>query len=352
MKHGLLTSLAVAGLIAGAAQAQTTGNIGSAGQGGAAQPTTQPGVQDPRLNQDFGGIGGAGSLGSTTFQWVPGVGFVPMSLAPPTAISGINPGFNTFNPGFDIAPGYGAGVPYWYGPLYSGPLVDVRRAWMNVPVLMPRGTGWNGTGIPTLGLNVRAPGPAGQRIPNSRVRVKLTQEPNLTQRVAGSRQETATTARANATEQGEVRGGEVSAEQVRLTGWLEDVMEERPLREGTITSIGATGALVKFQADGKVQTQRFPMEEVFFFKDEGQLATAATDPGMVGVGTQVLIPEPIEPREAVAGSRQESTVIREGTIQVAPENGEPGRVEPAQPAENVAGSRQSTRRSNNRRPAR
>jgi hypothetical protein len=167
-----------------------------------------------------------------------------------------------------------------------------------------RGAGWNGTGIPTLGMNVRAGGPA-QR-PVGRVRVKLTQDPTIEQQVAGARQEMRQAAR---------QERQADAQQTRLASNLENMMEDRPLREGTITSLGATGAQVRFRAGNQVTTQRFPMEEVYFFKAGGLMATAATDPDLVGVGSQVLIPEP--PRQSVAGSREEST-YRNGTVTIKP----------------------------------
>ena len=83
----------------------------------------------------------------------------------------------------------------------------------------------------------------------------------------------------------------------------------------SLFALGATGAQVRFRAGNQVTTQRFPMEEVYFFKAGGLMATAATDPDLVGVGSQVLIPEP--PRQSVAGSREEST-YRNGTVTIKP----------------------------------
>ena len=356
MRYKLLLSAAVAALVAGsAAQAQTTGTTGTTGG-----RTTGTGV-----NQSGTGVNQFGSVTTSPFSWVPGVGFVPNGttgagafgtnqfsgqvgangqplfgnqqvVIDPTTGQAFTNGFsnNEFG-GFDFVPGYGTGFypgygGYGYGPTYSGPLVDVRGAWNQNNGGGFRGTGWNGTGIPTLGLNVR---PGGVRLPPSMVRVKLTQDAYTpTTRVAGSRQETRIES-----ETGEIRGGQVNTKQVKLAGWLGDVMEDRPLREGKVISMGASGAQVRFTASGEVRTERFPVEEIFFFKKNGELATAATDPSMLHTGSRVLIPQPMVQRpdsvtqqgdgnirSSVAGSRQEARVM---------------------------GSRQSTR-SSSRRPAR
>jgi hypothetical protein len=211
---------------------------------------------------------------------------------------------------------------------------------------MRRGTGWNGTGIPTLGVNI-APGMV--RLPPSRVRVKLTQDPNPTTRVAGSRQETRVSSNTIDTQIdeepiGEVRGGEPTNRQVRLASWLQDVMQDRPLREGKVISIGATAAQVRYRMDGEIKTDRFPVEEVFIFQNDGEIATAATDPNLIKVGTEVLIPQPLvrsELKQSITGGPTITPEIHSNTTI----------------REQVAGSRQETRgsrstRSRTRRPAR
>lgn len=315
MKRRILLSFAMASLIGGTALAQTTNNATrSTGTGLRTTDglfTNRLGLLDTRMVPQT--QGGAGALGNTTFQFVPGVGFVPQALGTGTGFNtgfnnGLNNGFvngidptlnngfvNGFDPrlnnGFNNGFGFTPGFSYGYGPTWSGPLVDVRSAWGQGSGVGIRGTGYAGTGIPTLGMNVRAAGPPG--VPVGRVRVKMTTDPTIQQRVAGARQE----ARAEQP---------VDQEQVRLASKLGNVMEDRPLREGTITSLGATGAQVKVAMNGSTTTARFPMEEVFFFKAGGALATAATDPDLVGIGTKVLVPQPAAaPREAVAGSRQE-----------------------------------------------
>lgn len=388
MKYRFFLTAAIAALVAGsAAQAQTS--------------RTTTGANTVTNGTTAGTVNQFGNVTTSPFTWVPGVGFVAngttgagafglnqfganqlganglplfgsqqFAVDPTTGLP-ITNGFvnNGFN-GFDITGGLGTGFYpgyggyYGYGPAYSGPLVDVRGAWMQNNGVGFRGTGWNGTGIPTLGLNVR---PGGVRLPPSRVRVKLTQDPNPTRntpttRVAGSRQETRMSMRSES-ETGEIRGGQVDEKQVKLAGWLGDVMEDRPLREGKVVSLGASGAQVRFTASGEVRTERFPVEEIFFFKKNGELATAATDPSMLRTGSQVLIPQPMVQRpdsvarqgdvnihternttivpdsirESVAGSRQE---LGEGSVRMK------GTVK-----SRVAGSRQSTR-STQRRPAR
>lgn len=309
MKRRIMMSLAVAGLLSGAALAQTTNNAGSTGTG-------------------LRAAGGGGSLGGTTFQFVPGVGFVPMTIISANSINngfGFDNGFGFnnglgYDSGFGFTPGF-TGY-YGYGPTWSGPLLDVRSAWAQGSGAGPgmRGSGWNGTGIPTLGMNVRAAGPA-QR-PVGRARVKLTQDSAVQQRVAGARQEAR-------------REQAADAEQVRLAANLQNLMNDRPLREGTVTSLGAKSAEVRFRAGNQVTTQRFPLGEVYFFKAGGLMATAATDPDLLGVGSQVLIPEP--PRQSVAGSREEST-FRNGTVTIKPATS------PKAPAKKVIKRGATTRR--------
>jgi len=210
-----------------------------------------------------------------------------------------------FTNGFSFTPGFSTGfVPAFgfggYGPAFSGPLVDVRSAWSSLsPSGIARGGGFSGLGVPTVGINVP---PGAIRLPPSRVYVKLTQDPNPATRVAGSRQETRRDSDSEPI--GEVRGGETSPTQVRLASRLHEVMEDRPLREGRVVSIGATAAQVRYEADGEVLTSRFPVEEVFFFQRNGSIASAATDPNLIRVGSQVLIPQPLirrEPRQSITG---------------------------------------------------
>jgi hypothetical protein len=242
--------------------------------------------------------------------------------------TGLYPGYGNY--GYNNYGNYGYNGYGGYGPAYSGPLVDVRGAWMNNGAGMMRRPGWNGTGIPTLGINV-APGAV--RLPPSRVYVKLNQDPNPTTRVAGSRQEITT----NIDEPiGEVRGGGTSPTQVKLASRLQDVMQDRPLREGKVLSIGATGAQVRYEVDDEVRTSRFPVEEVFFFQRNGAIASAATDPNLVRVGTQVLIPQPLirqEPRQSITGG---ATITPEFNSSVR---------------SSVAGSRQETRSKTTKRKA-
>jgi hypothetical protein len=378
--------------VAGAASAQTTGRTNT-GIG------TRTGVVNGLNNGVVNGTAtpnlGVGAATASPFSWVPGVGFVPngttgagafgtnqfgtgvnqfgvnqfganqlgnngFAIDPLTGLpitnGFVNNGVNGFN-GFDVNGGFGAGFfPGYggYGPAYSGPLVDVRGAWGGQGSMVGmRGTGWNGTGVPTLGMNVAA---GGVRLHPSRVRVKLTQDPApVTTRVAGSRQETTTT-RTSTSETGEIRGGKTDAQQVKLAGWLTDVMEDRPLREGKIVSMGATGAQVRFTADGEVQTARFPVEEIFFFKRDGALATAASEPSILRTGSQVLIPQPMirrpdsVARQGDVNIYSESNTIRESVAGSRQELGDGGiRVNGKTVKSRVAGRRQEARGS--RRPA-
>lgn len=322
MKRKTIFSALVAVLVTGGA---AFAQAGSTGVGG--------GVGGLSIN----GLGvtpsGATGLNNTGTNFNNGLGlsngFVPNNQGLNTLNNGLfNNGLGTtdafgnqlFNNGFnglDYTNGFGTGLyPGYgnygynnygyngyngYGPAYSGPLVDVRGAWMNNGGGMMRRSGWNGTGIPTLGINVA---PGGVRLPPSRVRVKLTQDPNPTTRVAGSRQELG--AETDNEPIGELRGGERSPTQIKLASRLQDVMQDRPLREGKVLSIGATGAQVRYEVDDETRVSRFPVEEVFLFQRNGSIASAATDPNLVRVGTQVLIPQPL--------IRQEQSITGGATI--------------------------------------
>jgi hypothetical protein len=136
-------------------------------------------------------------------------------------------------------------------------------------------------------------------------------EPSIPTRtaVAGSRTVYRTT-------ENVVNVAEVNPQQIRLADHMEDVMENRPLTEGTVISLHDRDVVVRYLSRGVVTVERFPMGNVFFFHNGGTLATASTGGRMLQPGDEVLIPLPttvsIE-RQSVAGSRQEingSTRVR------------------------------------------
>lgn len=115
----------------------------------------------------------------------------------------------------------------------------------------------------------------------------------------------------------------VDPQQVRLVNRIEDVMEDRPLTEGTVVGMGTDGVSVRYERDGEILVQTFPAGQVFFFPSGGELATANTAPGMLRAGDQVLIPLPASDtiiRQSVAGTRQEVGGDQEvgGEVEEAP----------------------------------
>jgi hypothetical protein len=204
---------------------------------------------------------------------------------------------------------------------------------------------------------------------------------DIRERVAGSREEyTGSTGTTTA----EIRTAPATAHQVRLVRRMEDLMAEHPIREGKVVKTGATGILVRYEVNDQYRTERFLPEQVFFFHSDGTLTTVASEPELVAPGDRVLVPQrgTNEPRQAVAGSREElrggttqgSTIISD-RVNVAPRS--PGATGTSAPAgatdsrsqmdvagtpirERVAGSREEVRSSvagsrstlRNRRPAR
>jgi len=107
------------------------------------------------------------------------------------------------------------------------------------------------------------------------------------------------------------------ARQAEVALNAEELMNQRPLREGTVTRAAAANLDVRVHTDASDQVHTYPAGEVFFFRTNGAIATAATAPNTLRTGDRVLVPEPLakEPRAAVAGSR-EATAPGAGTTSV------------------------------------
>lgn len=346
----VLSATLIAGLIGTAVAAQNTGTTGVAGSSAGANPITN----------------GAIAPGAAA-TYVPGVGLVPNT---PTIFNGrilpnlfnqggilpnqfsLNPNFtgtNTFNqqtplqqidpfgqttgttngvssgftngvfgngtgfPGtvgttntFGLGtgyPGYGGGY-YGYGP--SGPLFDATGLWGNGVNLTIPPPPYHPARVPILGVNVpvtpigarnaymgNQTGASMRRLssngPSGSMQA-LTAPGDVQERVAGSRQE--------------IRQ---SAEQSEVVNRMQEVMNNRPLREGTVVTTGATAFKVRYRADGMNHTERVPVADVFFFRGDGELASAATRPGAIHAGDRVLIPQAtpkhasiVDPKEAAA----------------------------------------------------
>lgn len=121
--------------------------------------------------------------------------------------------------------------------------------------------------------------------------------------MAGRRQQNGLPADADS-----ARAAQRNANQAKLVLKAEDLMQDRPLHGGTVTRVTSDGIEVRFHdAEGKVTKDTFPPREVFFFRESGDLATAANAPKDIQVGDRVMVPEPEQqPRDAVAGTREDT----------------------------------------------
>ena len=163
------------------------------------------------------------------------------------------------------------------GPLYSATLVNPLRAWQGV------GQGTRVTyRVPIAGLNSPAVGVAPRR-----VRVPIP---------AGRTGPPATTYLVPITE--------IDPQQVRLAGIVGEVMEDRPLIEGEIDRVGATGVMVRYRAEETSAVERFAHGHIYFFEGE-RLVTGISHPDALRPGLEVLVPQPAVKRQSVAGTRQE-----------------------------------------------
>lgn len=205
-----------------------------------------------------------------------------------------------------------------------------------------------GTTVPTLGVNVppvvRTGMPLTSRTSSGR---RVAMGPRLssnvaaaagtqfpTERVAGSRQETSGSETRDSMNM-DVKTASADPQQLKVVERAEDLMENRPLREGQVVRIGATGVTVKYEVNGDYRTERFPVGQVFFFQND-KLAALDTAPSALREGDRVMIPESVqEPREAVAGSREETTA---GAVSTS------SGTNYGMNSQRVAGSRQTTSR--------
>lgn len=104
---------------------------------------------------------------------------------------------------------------------------------------------------------------------------------------------------------GVVNVSSIDPQQIRVANHVQDVMDDRPLTEGTVLGRSDGGIMVQYQQNGETVSRVFPRGEVFYFGQDDRLLTASTG---IRTGTSVLIPLPGTSRvesQAVAGSRQE-----------------------------------------------
>lgn len=309
-----LSAALVAALAAGSAEAQTrrttparTTSPGTTAPRQQTPAAVQPGAVFPGVNgvPVNGGVvlpNGAvvqqpfvnGAPNGALFQFVPGTGFVPLNAGgalPGTGFNGFNGGpqvvgvdpfgnpvtaFGTgfypgFNPGLTSLPMYGIS-PYGTSqvPLYRGTLGVPSGA-------MPNGR------VPVAGVNARRG--------RDRWSSRDTRVPVPAQGSDAALQ---------------VRAPSTDPQQMRVANRLENIMENRPMLSGRLIRTDAQGALVEYEVNGEIREDRFPLDQVFFFHQNGDASTLAVEPRLVAVGGNVLVPQPeaASPVQSVAGSRQ------------------------------------------------
>jgi len=252
-------------------------------------------------------------------------GFDPALTGNPF-FNGFNNGFNGFNNGFAAAPlGFG-GFPYggYGGPVDLSPYGGMNGLPGFNPVVRASGTPGRSPVVPVLGINTPAPRPPGRIYASGQTRVDTT--PKTPEDFAARRlipDQDTVASRAGAADQTDVdtgtgktdNGGTATAEirrtpatpdQTRLASRAQEIMANRPMREGLVVSIDGGTVDVTYTCDGKSRQDTFPAGEVFFFRTSGALATAANANGALHIGDRVLVAcETEQPRQAVAGSRQE-----------------------------------------------
>jgi hypothetical protein len=340
----VLSATLIAGLIGTVAAAQNTGTTGSTGSTAGANPITNGAISPGAAATFVPGVGlvpntptifngrilpnlfNEGSILPNQFSLNPGFTGAPtfnqqtpLQMIDPFGqttgtTNGINSGFangvfpngtgfpSTFT-GTNPTLGVGGGFFPGFGFGFSGPLVDVTGLWGNGVNMTIPPPPYHPARVPILGVNVPvAPvgsqnvytgtrgGASMRRLSSNRPSVSmqaLAAPSDVQERVAGSRQEL-----------------RQSAEQSEVVNRMQEVMNNRPLREGTVVTTGATAFKVRYHADGVSHTERVPVEDVFFFQGDGQLSSAATRPGALHAGDRVLIPQASHKSASIADPKE------------------------------------------------
>jgi len=228
---------------------------------------------------------------------------------------GLGNGFvNPFVQSFGFVPGLGTGFGPAFGPgaiTSGGGIYPPFDPATGVQGMVPGGAM---IGAPR-GLNYAIGGSrtyidTSPKTPEDFARARLLGEREA---VAGSREELrggAGMEGENGTQR-EILRAPATRDQVALANKLENLMAERPMREGLVLKIATDTVEVSYKCDGESKVETFPAGEVFFFRTSGSLATAATARGGLKVGDRVLVAceekRASEPRQSVAGSREESS---------------------------------------------
>ena len=212
--------------------------------------------------------------------FVPNAGFVPSNQFVPNGFVGngfFTNGFvpsNTFFYGSGYYP-YGGGV-YDLTPRYNGNYGG--------------GFGRIGGGLPIIGLNT----PPLQPGPYRRIAIRNGG--------SGSGYDVRSQQAADENTAAVVK---TDPDEVKLAVRLENIMENRPLIEGTVVGISDDGVMVRCEVNGDMRTERFPLGQVVSFQG-GRLASAAKLRSDLQPGDRVLVPQPVVKKatQSVAGSRQ------------------------------------------------
>jgi len=258
---------------------------------------------------------------------VPGAPVVPTPLN-----MGFGNGFfGPFAQNFGFYPGYAATPYYWnyYGPgPYYGGVYNISP---RVGVLNPLDQFQPALQRPVPIAGVNSP-PAAARVAQrtrvitqpqtpedfdraARIEVRssragtqetLRDEADRTNRERGTLLETETAQRP--TGGTETHYAPATRDQVRLIAKAEHLMTQGPMRQGLVTKLSGNTVDVNYECAGRARTDTFPAGEGFFFRPGGTLATAAVATGDLHIGDRVMVAcrtEGNQPRQAVAGSRQE-----------------------------------------------
>lgn len=255
----------------------------------------QPGITiDPRLSTGVTGpTGTTGTLATNGTTLAPGVTFVPDPF----------PGYGGF---------YGGGYPGVYTTPQPGPIgpsvPSAARAYGGVPIA--------GLNAPPLGRAMSAYGGYGgarslrqarREADGPRMATNIGLAPTgdlgVREKVAGERIEM----RASEHASSQTYGSAEDPKQISLASYARDLMQDRPMREATVVEPGATQIRVRYVVEGKPVVESYPVNQVFFFRDDNKMETAATAPSLISRGERVLIPERLqsESRTSVATMQRE-----------------------------------------------
>lgn len=247
----------------------------------------------------------------------PGVGQPPVRQGPfqnPQAT--FDPRFGNgfmFDPRFNTGGGFNSGTgfnsPFLQGvpdqALWPGGWWPGWRETVTTGNNYPNGIGGRaarpmpGSGVPTLGINVR-PGTYNTR----RTRVSLKTLYGAGADVAADRKLHARNGgqTANRTPAATAAGPRSGATDPLVKRRASDIMDRQALTTARVVSAGPAQAQLRYTVNGKAVTATVPLSKIFYFGANGELLLAAEHPTRLGRGDEVLAPAPA--RERVAGSRR------------------------------------------------